>query len=79
MRSSPNFLVVSRRESAEDDYDPYRKEGVEEVLLQDRDTGGRDALEVHVRVSYKTLLAAFLLFDVVRRIVDVVVASEIFN
>jgi hypothetical protein len=50
-----------------------------DVVLADRDTGGRDELVVHIQVSYKTLLAVLLIFDIVRRIIEVIFESKMFG
>jgi len=87
MRSSPNFLVVSRSER-----DPEREEdradpraGWPNVLAPDtahrwprRDDLEFNELNVSLKISYKTLVLAFVLFDVFHKVVNVVFDLNLF-
>jgi hypothetical protein len=75
MRSSPSYLVVSRSEDGESEVEE------EKYLLQlghhrHRDDVEFNELDIKVRISYKTLLLVFVLFDVFHKIVNAVSDSN---
>nr|QDH90474.1 MAG: hypothetical protein H1Rhizo27452_000002 [Leviviridae sp.] len=80
MRSLPNFLAVSRSEGAskgEEGVLPVGRKTVGDTPNSTRIWPRRDDLEFNelnlsVRISYKTLVLAFVLFDVFHKVVNVV-------
>ncbi|DAD51976.1 TPA_asm: hypothetical protein [ssRNA phage Zoerhiza.1_4] len=84
MRSSPNFLVVSRSE--EDHLGLGAPGGAEESAPPKRAIVPRwprrddvefNELNVSLRISYKTLVLVFVLFDVFHKVVDATVNSDV--
>lgn len=78
MRSSPKFLVVSRRE---DDAQP--SDDLSKVIRigrrHRRDEAEHEGLELRLSVSYKTLAVVFALFNVLGHIIDMVSKQDISN
>jgi len=75
MRSSPKFLVVSRRE---DDTQPSADRKIVWIGRRHRqDETDHEGLELRLSVSYKTLAVVFALFNVVGHIVDMVSKRDI--
>jgi len=74
MRSSSNFLAVSRSELGvdppEDDHESDHSTG---YLPHGRETDDHTGLDIHITVSYKTLLLVFALFSAAQRLFNVVV------
>nr|QDH88666.1 MAG: hypothetical protein H1Rhizo271023_000003 [Leviviridae sp.] len=81
MRSSPNFLVVSRSEEAgggnvgQVGADSARSPAPLDHTTHQwprRDDLEFNELNVSLKISYKTLVLAFVLFDVFHKVVNVV-------
>jgi hypothetical protein len=81
MRSSPSSLVVSRSEGG----DPYPErvdpEKDHQYVLRmgkrrHRDDVEFNELDIKIKISYKTLLLVFVLFDVFHKIVNSLGDSE---
>jgi len=76
MLSSPSFLVVSRRELPADDSvrDPVRKSWISRNRTPAGRNGDHDysEVDVHVRISYKTLVFAFITFDVITKVITAI-------
>jgi hypothetical protein len=75
MRSSPKFLVVSRSEDSDRPFDPQPPEGGERLEWarpNRRDAVEFNELDIRLKVSYKTVLLVFVLFDVLHKAINVV-------
>lgn len=79
MRSSPNFLAESRSEGVGEDSDLDRGRGPERApdlpprhrsRWLSRDDVEFNELNISLKISYKTLVLAFVLFDVLHKIVN---------
>jgi hypothetical protein len=80
MRSSLSFLVVSRSEPLGQESEPdVSHVSPADLDLEDHDYARRAELDVHIRVSYRTLLVVFLLFDAMRRVIDAIVGHHLFT
>lgn len=77
MRFSPSYLVVNRSEESGNNSEEPSPEGRRFQLSTHsrRDEPEYNEIDVRIKVSYKTLLLAFVIFDVLRRSIDVVVDS----
>jgi hypothetical protein len=72
MRSSPKFLVVNRSEGAPEEPDSRLSE--DSVLFRTAQGSHRDEPEfneIHLslRISYKTILLAFMVFNIGNRLI----------
>jgi len=81
MRSSPKFLVVSRSEEDQrNSASTPSEEGVEaRGAVPRRDDVEFNELNIQLRISYKTLLLCFVLFDVLHKSINVLVDTELFQ
>lgn len=78
MRSSPKFLVVSRREDdGQPSDDPVRV--VRIGTRRRRDEVQHEGLELRLSVSYKTLAVIFALFNVVGHLIDTLSMQDVSN
>jgi hypothetical protein len=76
MRSSPNFLVVNRSEDQDDGVDRGHSSPINIRLPGRSNDDWERGLDIHISVSYKTLLIVFALFNVLSRIVTALVDSQ---
>jgi len=71
MRSSPNFLVVSRSEEPPDTkFGVSRKGGFNTKSGVLPDESEYNEVNIRIKISYKTLVFAFVTFDIIRHVVD---------
>lgn len=73
MRSSPKFLAVSRSEGYPERDADRQTDGSNDFAtarVTRRDDVEINELDIRLRVSYKTLLLVFVLFDIFKRVAD---------
>jgi hypothetical protein len=78
MRSSPSFLVVSRSEEVSQTSVSAPPEGGTDsrTVMPRRDEVEFNELNIQLKVSYKTLLLVFVLFDVLHKSINVLVDTH---
>jgi len=87
MRSRPSFLVVSRSEysggSYPEDPSPDEQSGggnpPDRPRWFRRDNVELNELNVSIKISYKTLVLIFVLFDVFHKVIDVAGDSDLLS
>lgn len=71
MPSSPNFLVVSRSEDSSDTKLTKSRKAISYTKSDEpHDEHEYNEVDVHIKISYKTLVFAFVTFDIIRHLID---------